>query len=520
MDMQQINAIVNEIDSFVWGPVMLVLLVGTGVFLTFKLNFRTWRNLPYSIKSVIGKDARQKKAGGEGDVSSFNALMTALSATIGTGNIVGVATAMFAGGPGALVWMWLSAAFGITTKYAECMLASKYREVNEKGEMKGGPMFTMKNGFSNKQLGAILGFLFALFTVLASFGIGNMTQANSISTALEKTFAVPVAATGAALVILCMIIILGGIQSISRVAAVVVPVMAVFYVVCGLAGILANASEIPHGLYMIFMMAFNPQAVGGGVLGAITVSVMNAMRFGVARGCFSNEAGLGSAAIVAASAHTDDPVRQGYINSTGTFFDTIVICSITGLVIASSGMLGTVDEKGVALSGLSLTIAAFEKFVGPVGKYIVSIGIVLFAYSTILGWEYQGEKCFEYLFGSAKFNVVYRVVFCLITYIGATQALELVWNLADIFNALMAIPNLISLLILADVIKQETERYQPILEAEKAGRGVQHATKSEVAELRDMTVAIEEKVEKTQKKVENLEKKMNKMEETVKKMRR
>ncbi len=294
MDWKAINDIVGAIDSFVWGPAMLVLLVGTGIYLTFKLNFRTWRNLPYSIKSVIGKDARQKKAGGEGDVSSFNALMTALSATIGTGNIVGVATAMFAGGPGALVWMWLSAAFGITTKYAECMLASKYREVNEKGEMKGGPMFTMKNAFKNKQLGAILGFLFALFTVLASFGIGNMTQANSISTALEKTFAVPVAATGAALVILCMIIILGGIQSISKVAAIVVPVMAVFYVVCGLAGILANASEIPHGLYLIFTMAFNPQAVGGGVLGAITVSVMNAMRYGVARGCFSNEAGLGS----------------------------------------------------------------------------------------------------------------------------------------------------------------------------------------------------------------------------------
>ena len=478
MDWKAINDIVGAIDSF--------------IYLTFKLNFRTWRNLPYSIKSVIGKDARQKKAGGEGDVSSFNALMTALSATIGTGNIVGVATAMFAGGPGALVWMWLSAAFGITTKYAECMLASKYREVNEKGEMKGGPMFTMKNAFKNKQLGAILGFLFALFTVLASFGIGNMTQANSISTALEKTFAVPVAATGAALVILCMIIILGGIQSISKVAAIVVPVMAVFYVVCGLAGILANAGEIPHGLYLIFTMAFNPQAV-------------------VARGCFSNEAGLGSAAIVAASAHTDDPVRQGYINSTGTFFDTIVICSITGLVIASSGMLGTVDEKGVALSGLTLTIAAFEKFVGPVGRYIVSIGIVLFAYSTILGWEYQGEKCFEYLFGSAKFNVVYRVLFCLITYIGATQAL---------FNALMAIPNLISLLVLADIIKEETERYQPILEAEKAGHGVQHATKDEVEELRDMTIAIEEKIEKTQKRLDNLEKKMNKVEAAVNKMRK
>ena len=469
MNMEQINAIVNDIDSFVWGPAMLTLLVGTGIYLTFKLNFRTWRNLPYALRSVLGKDARTTKRG-HGDVSPFSTLMTALAATIGTGNIVGVATAMFSGGPGALVWMWISACFGLTSKFAECMLAVKYREVNAKGEMAGGPMFTMKNALKNKSLGAALGFLFALFTVLASFGIGNLTQANSISSALEQTFEIPIAVTGVGLTILSLIIILGGIQTIAKVSSVLGPSMAVLYVVAGLAGILGNLSAIPHGLYQIFMMAFSPDAVGGGVLGTITVSVMNAVRFGVARGCFSNEAGMGSAAITAAAAHTDDPVRQGYINMTGTFFDTIVVCSITGLVIASSGVLGATAADGTPLKGIALTIAAFERFVGPAGAYIVSIGILLFAYSTILGWEYHGEKAFEYLVGSHKLNIIYRVLFSLTAYVGATQTLELVWNLSDIFNALMAIPNLISMILLADVLKAEVERFQPILEAEQAAK--------------------------------------------------
>ena len=464
--MMDINQIVNDIDSFVWGPVMLVLLVGTGVFLTFKLRFLTWRNLPYALKKVLGREARSKSLG-EGDVSPFSALMTALAATIGTGNIVGVATAMFSGGPGALVWMWISACFGLTSKFSECMLAIKYREVNVQGEMAGGPMYTMKNGFKNKNAGKILGFLFALFTVLASFGIGNLTQANSISSALDQTFEVPIMGTGVGLAILSLIIILGGIKSISRVSSVLVPAMAVLYVVCGLAGILGNISAIPHGLYQIFVMAFDPEAVGGGVLGTITVSVMNSIRYGVARGCFSNEAGMGSAAITAAAAHTDDPVRQGYINMTGTFFDTIVVCTITGLVIASSGVLGVTDANGVPLKGIALTIAAFERFIGPMGGYVVTIGIMLFAYSTILGWEYHGEKAFEYLFDSPKYNIIYRVVFSLIAYVGATQTLELVWNIADIFNALMAIPNLISLIVLSDVIKSEVLRFEEHRKKEK-----------------------------------------------------
>ena len=332
--MERVNEIVGAIDSFVWGPVMLVLLVGTGIFLTVRLRFLPWRNLGYALHSVLSKEARTKKRG-TGDVSPFSALMTALAATIGTGNIIGVATAMFSGGPGALVWMWISACFGLTSKFSECMLAIKYREVNEKGEMSGGPMYTMKNAFKNKTFGKTMGFLFALFSVLASFGIGNMTQANSIAGSVTEAFSIPAWITGIILTVLALAIILGGITSISKVSSVVVPGMAIFYVIAGLIVIVGNWQNIPNGLYMIFGMAFNPQAIGGGVLGTITVSVMNSIRYGVARGVFSNEAGLGSAAITADAATTDDPVRQGYINMTGTFFDTIVVCSITGIAIAA-----------------------------------------------------------------------------------------------------------------------------------------------------------------------------------------
>ena len=467
MDMAAINSVVNEIDSLVCGPIMLTLLVGTGVYLTCLLKFRTWRNLPYAIGSVLSKEARTKKRG-TGDVSPFSALMTALAATIGTGNIVGVATAMFAGGPGALVWMWISACFGLTSKFSECMLAIKYREVNAKGEMKGGPMFTMKNGFKNKTLGSVMGFLFALFAVIASFGIGNMTQANSISGAVHTTFGMSPEVCGVILTILSLIIIVGGIKTISKVSSVVVPAMAFFYVIAGLLCIILNIQNIPHGLYLIFMMAFDPQAVGGGVLGGITASVMNAVRFGVARGCFSNEAGMGSAAITAAAATTDDPVRQGYINMTGTFWDTIVVCSITGITTAASGVLVMTGADGKPLKGVELTMAAFSTNIGEIGALIVAIGIILFAFSTILGWEYHGEKAWEYLFGTHKYNMVYRVIFSLVVYVGATQTLDLVWNLSDIANALMAMLNLIFLLILSPVIKEEVERFQIVLEKEKA----------------------------------------------------
>ena len=414
------NQIVGDIDSFVWGPVMLCLLVGTGIYLTAYLNFRTWRNLPYAMKSVFSREARKTNRG-SGDVSPFSALMTALAATIGTGNIVGVATAMFAGGPGALVWMWVSACFGLTTKFSECMLGFKFREVNAKGEMKGGPMFTMKNGFKNKRAGLFMGFIFAMFTVIASFGIGNMTQANSITTAVSATFGFSNEIIGIVLTVLTLAVIVGGITSISRVSSLI-------------------------------------------------VSVMNAVRFGVARGCFSNEAGLGSAAISAAASTTDDPARQGYVSMTGTFIDTIIVCTITGLTIASSGVLGTIGPDGKPLTGVVLTMAAFSTHLGTAGNWIVSVGIMLFAYSTILGWEYNGEKAWEYLWGTHTYNIIYRLAFSLVVYVGATQTLDLVWNLSDIANALMAVPNLVSMLVLAPVIKEEVLRFEAVIAKEKAGR--------------------------------------------------
>ena len=557
--MKMLSDVLVKIDDFVWGPVMLILLVGTGVFLTIRTKALCWRNLPYALRSVLSKEARQKK--GEGDVSPFSALTTALAATIGTGNIVGVATAMVSGGPGALVWMWISAAFGLTSKFSECMLAIKYREVNEKGEMSGGPMYTMKKGFKNKKFGAVLGWLFALFAVIASFGIGNLTQGNSISSALDTTFGVPVWVTGIVITVLALAIILGGIKSISKVSQVVVPLMAVFYVVAGLIIIIGNIRNVPAGVVMLFKMAFSEKAVGGGLCGSIVASMMQAIRFGVARGVFSNEAGMGSAAITAAAASTNDPVRQGYINMTGTFWDTIVVCTITGLCIASSGVLGSTDTSATGtyyyeaadealtfslegndgktsttrytisdyqttedktqmvlvdgsdtltltlegnasplgdtenknltgtweddsaneyvfeddgkleyrelVVGSALTISAFETILGEPGGWLVCIAIALFAFSTILGWEYHGEKAFEYLFGTHRFNLIYRIVFSLIVFVGATTTLKIAWNFSDIANALMAIPNLICMLAMSGVIVEEVNRYQKVIQKEE-----------------------------------------------------
>ena len=459
--MKEFSELIQKIDDFVWGPAMLVLMVGTGIILTVRTRFLTWRNLGHAIKSTFSKEARSTK--GDGDVSSFSALTTALAATIGTGNIVGVATAMVSGGPGALVWMWISAAFGLSSKFSECMLAVKYREINEKGEMCGGPMYTMRNALKHKKLGAVMGWLFAFFATIASFGIGNMTQGNSISSALQATFHVPVEATGVIISILVLIIIIGGIKTISSVSSVVVPVMALFYMLCGLIVIFGNLRNLPAGLAMIFQMAFSVKAIGGGMCGTIVASMMNAMRFGVARGVFSNEAGMGSAAISASAASTDSPVQQGYINMTGTFWDTIVVCTITGLAIASSGVLGMTDASGKLIEGSALTIEAFKTVLGTPGAWLVSIGITLFAFSTILGWEYQGEKAWEYLMGTHRYNMIYRIVFSLVVYIGCTQTLKLVWSFSDIANALMAIPNLICLLLLSGEVAEDIRTYQKTL---------------------------------------------------------
>ncbi|UWP60036.1 alanine/glycine:cation symporter family protein [Ruminococcus gauvreauii] len=467
--LENVGKVLKSIDDVVWGPVMLVLLVGTGMILTVRTGFLPIRNLGYALRSVLSKEARTKK--GEGDISPFSALTTALAATIGTGNIVGVATAMVLGGPGALVWMWISAFFGMASKFSECMLSIKYREVNANGEMSGGPMYTLRHAFKHKRIGAVLGFLFALFTVLASFGIGNLTQANSISSALQNTFQVPVVVSGAVITVLALLIIVGGIKSISKVSQVVVPCMAVFYVIAGLIVILINIENVPSGVAQIFTMAFHPKAAAGGVGGVVVASVMQSVRWGVARGVFSNEAGLGSAAITAAAATTDSPVKQGYVNMTGTFFDTIVVCTITGLAIASSGVLGTIDPAtGELMTGAALTIAAFTSALGEVGGILVCIGISLFAFSTILGWEYHGEKAFEYLVKKPKYCFIYRIVFSLVAYVGATTTLQIVWDFSDIANGLMAIPNLICLIAMSGVVAREMKAYQKVIEKEKDGR--------------------------------------------------
>ncbi len=462
----KLSDIIAALDNFVWGPVMLVLLVGTGIYLTIRTKFLSWRNLGYAIKSTLSKESR-KKSEGTGDISPFSALTTALAATIGTGNIVGVATAMVSGGPGALVWMWISAAFGMTSKFSECMLAIKYRDINQKGEMSGGPMYTMKKAMKNKTAGTILGWLFALFAVIASFGIGNMTQANSISDAVFSTFQVPAHITGGIITVLALVIIVGGIKNISKVSSVIVPAMAIFYIIGGILVICGNIQNVPSGIAMIFKLAFSPQSVTGGVLGTITASMMSAMRYGVARGVFSNEAGMGSAAITAAAAKTTHPVRQAYINMTGTFWDTIVVCTITGLCIASSGVLGITDADGNLVQGSALTIAAFKTVLGNPGAWMVCISIAFFAFSTILGWEYHGEKAWEYLFHTHKYNMLYRIIFSIIVFIGATSKLDIVWNFSDIANALMAIPNLICLLCLSGEIATDMNEYQVVINAQK-----------------------------------------------------
>lgn len=456
--MEQLKSILEAIDKAVWGPVTLILLIGTGVFLTVRLKFLPWRNLPKSLKMLFSPESR-KTDGGEGDISPFSALMAALAGTIGTGNIVGVATAMVLGGPGALVWMWIAAAFGISTKYAECALAIKYRETNEKGEMCGGPMYTIKNAFKNKKVGAVLAFAFSLFTLIASFGIGNLSQANSISSSLNNTFSIPQWVTGLILAVLTGIIIFGGIKSISKVSTVLVPVMSIFYILAGLIVIAINYKNIPAGLGTIFSMAFGGKAIAGGVAGTITVSVMQSIRYGVARGVFSNEAGLGSAAITASSVSTNSHIEQGYINMCGTFIDTIIVCSITGLAIASSGVLGSVDATGEYVTGADLTIAAFQSVLGKPGAIIVAVGILLFAFSTILGWEYQGEKSLEYFCKNKIACYIYRIVFAAVVFVGSIVALDIAWSFSNIANGLMAIPNLISLLVLSGVLAKDTFKY-------------------------------------------------------------
>lgn len=442
---------VQAVDEAVWGPPMLLLLMGTGVYLTIRTRFLAWRNLGRALGAILSREARRGRRGG---ISPFSALMTTLAATIGTGNIVGVATALTAGGPGALVWMEISALFGLTTKFAECMLAVKYQQVNDRGELCGGPMYVMRQALP-RPLGSWLGGLFALFTVLASFGIGDMTQANSIAGAVRIAYAVPVHITGAIVAGLSLLVVLGGIRRIARVSDLLVPLMAGLYLAAGLAVLWGNRAQLPQALATIFRLAVSPRAAAGGAAGALTVSALSAVRYGVARGVFSNEAGMGSAAITAASAAGDGPVRQGYISMTGTFFDTLVVCTVTGLAICSSGALGTPDGiTGAPVDGAALTIRAFESVLGPLGGTIVTVSIVLFAFSSILGWAYQGEKALEYLAGG-RVVPLYRAAFALAAYWGAAEELDTVFRLSDICNAWMALPNLLCLLALSGTVARE-----------------------------------------------------------------
>lgn len=442
----------NAIDSFVWGPPLLILLIGTGLMLTIRLHLLQVFKLPRALKLIF-----TAKNQGEGDVDSFKALCTALAATVGTGNIVGVATAVHAGGPGAIFWMWMAAFVGMATKYAEGCLAVKYRTVDKNGAIAGGPMYYIEMGLGKKF--KPLAFLFAFFGVLvAFFGIGTFAQVNSIVEITRLTTNIPVEYTAVVLTVLVALVTIGGLQSIAKVTSKVVPAMAVIYMVSTVAFLCVFADQVPAAVEQIIVCAFTPTAAAGGFLGA---TVMVAMRNGVARGVFSNESGLGSAPIVAAAAKTKWPAEQGLISMTGTFIDTIIICTLTGLVLVVSGAwMGD-------LNGAALTNAAFTSAFPTYGGWILCVGLVLFAFTTILGWNYYGERCVQYLVG-VKGIMPYRIIFIALVACGAFIKLDIIWVLADIVNGLMAIPNLIALIGLSGVVVAETKRYYAHLQAEKA----------------------------------------------------
>lgn len=439
--MDELNNILAEVSGWLWGWPMIIMLLGTHLYLTFRLRFPQ-RMIFTAIKLSVKKDP-----GAAGDVSQFHSLATALAATIGTGNIVGMATAIALGGPGAVLWCWLTGVFGISTKYAEGLLAIKYRVKGTDGKMQGGPMYALERGLGWKWLAI----LFALFTAIASFGIGNMVQANAISTVTEESYQVSPYLTGAIISFLVALVVIGGVKSIAKVCGMLVPFMAFFYVIGCIIILYFNAAYIWPALKLICVSAFTPTAAGGGFVGA---TVMTAARFGIARGLFSNESGMGSAPIVAAAAQTRNPVRQALVSSSGTFWDTVVICALTGIVIVSS-VIAYPDINFD--NGATLTKMAFSK-IPYIGTPLLTFGLMTFAFSTILGWCYYGERAVEYLKGK-RWVTIYRVLFIIAVFLGSVANLAIVWNLADCMNALMAIPNLISLLCLSGIIVQETRKY-------------------------------------------------------------
>lgn len=457
--MDRLGEVLKRIDNAVWGPWLLVLLLGTGCYLMLRLRFLPLKNLKYALLCAVGREDgpknREKRRSGErggrsGGISSFSALTTELAATIGTGNIVGVATAMVLGGPGALLWMMVSSLIGMATKLVESTLAVKYRTTNDRGEIVGGPMYTLANAFPIRKLGRALGYIFAVFAVMASFGMGNMTQSNSIAEAMQVSFGIPRARTGLVVTVVTILVVLGGIGTIARVTQVMVPCMGILYLVGALFVILTHLENLPGGLLDILVTAFRPRAAAGGVFGYMTVSASQAMRWGVSRGVFSNEAGLGAAGISAAAADTQDYVKQGYISMTGVFLDTIVICLITGLALACSGMVGSPDGSGELLTGTALTIAAFRTTFGAKGAAFISVCIALFAFATIVGWAYQGEKAFEFLVKKSQYCIYYRFFYALVAFLGTVCPLQAVWDFSDICNGLMAVPNLICVLALSE----------------------------------------------------------------------
>ncbi|MBO3443979.1 sodium:alanine symporter family protein [Clostridium sp. CCUG 7971] len=450
----------NKIDSFIWGPPLLVLLVGTGILFTFKLGFLQIRKLPQSLRLIF-----KAENSGTGDISSFGALCTALAATVGTGNIVGVATAIKAGGPGALFWMWLAAFFGMATKYAEGLLAIKYRVKDSNGNISGGPMYYIVNGMGEKY--KPLAIFFSVSGILvALLGIGTFTQVNSITDSINGSFGIDPKITGVIIAVLVAFVIFGGLQSISNVATKIVPFMATVYIlICSLI-IITFFNKVPETFALIIKSAFTPTAAFGGFLGA-TVSM--AIRNGIARGVFSNESGLGSAPIAAAAAKTEWPAEQGLISMTGTLIDSLIICSLTGFALILSGVWQS------DLNGALMTQSAFETVLPSIGPLFLTISLSLFAFTTILGWSYYGERCFEFLFGVKGING-YRVLFVLMVLLGAFLKLELVWIIADIVNGLMAIPNLIALIALSPVVVSETKLYFNYINSNKDLKNTQKTT--------------------------------------------
>jgi len=436
--MDILEKILGDLSNLVWGPAMLFFLFGTHLFLTFRLKF-IQRYIGHAIKLSFERGHE-----GEGDVSHFGALTTALAATVGTGNIIGVATAVAAGGPGAVLWMWLTGVFGIATKYAEALLSVKFRIKNKKGQMSGGPMYVLERGVKNKGLAVA----FAFLTAIAAFGIGNTVQANSIAALAKETFGLSPWITGAVITIFTGFVILGGIHSIARMCEKFVPFMMIFYILGCVILLLMKWQSVPSTISLIFTSAFTGQAAIGGFLGA---GMKEAMRFGIARGLFSNEAGMGSAPIVAAAAKTSNPVRQALVSSTGVFWDTVIICALTGLVLVNSGFWAQ------GLKGAALTKAAFSELT-LIGPIVLTVGLLTFVLSTILGWSYYGEKAVEYLWGD-RAVMPYRYLWVVAVMVGSVVTLPMVWSFADIANALMAIPNLVALWALNDILVQETKKH-------------------------------------------------------------